>query len=401
MQRFEFVQFALQPGANRRELCRRFALSPSTAYKWLERFQTQGVEGLSDRSRRPHHSPGQTDPRLAERLLQLQERFPCWGPRKLRQLLRTSDPAAALPAPSTVAAILKRYGRRVLSDASAQPPYQRFVHSQPNELWQMDFKGPFPLSRSRGSCYPLTLLDDHSRFALALHACSAQHGGTVQPVLVQAFQRYGLPERILCDNAGPWGSSEPRTRFTRLEVWLLRLGVELTHGRPHHPQTQGKCERFHRTLQLELLQRSTAWPTLAHCQSRFDQWRHTYNHLRPHQALELAPPASRYRPSTRPMPAQLPPIQYLAGDQICRVKSKGEITFRNHCFFVGQALAGLPVALRPTTQDALFALFFCWKQLGYLNLRSACKAKFRYNALQPLSQSPQNVSTMSPNTCPP
>lgn len=388
MQRFEFVQFALQPAANRRELARRFGISHSTAYKWLERFQLQGLEGLSDRSRRPRRSPARSAPELEQLLLQLHERFPCWGPRKLRALLPLSlPPGRALPAVSTVAAILQRHGRRALSDARRQGPYTRFVRSQPNELWQMDFKGHFALSRQRsGRCFPLTLLDDHSRFALLLRACSAAHGREVQPALQAAFERYGLPERILCDNAGPWGSSEPRTpRLTTLGVWLLRLGVELTHSRPYHPQTQGKCERFHRTLQLEVLSRSTAWPTLAHCQSRFDQWRHTYNHLRPHQALALAPPASRYAPSPRPMPATLPPIQYLAGDFICRVKSKGEITFRNHFFFIGQAFAGLPVALRPSTEEGRFGLFFSWKQLGWVDLRPALKAKFRYNPLQPLA----------------
>lgn len=380
MQRFEFVQFARHPHPNIRELSRRFSISPSTAYKWIERFERHGLEGLTDRSRRPLHSPAQTSPETELLVLDLHHRFPCWGPRKLHHLLREQDSRHHPPAVSTIAAILKRHACRVLSDATSQAPYQRFSHQTPNQLWQMDFKGDFPLARG-GRCFPFTLLDDHSRFALVLRACPSVNRSQVQPALQNAFQRYGLPDRILCDNAPPWASPAPLGRFTGLGVWLLRLGVDLTHGRPYHPQTQGKCERFHRTFKVELLNRTTPWRNLSHCQTQFDQWRHLYNQLRPHQALEMAPPASRYQPSARPLPATLPPIQYLPGDFIRRVKSKGEITFQNHFFFIGQAFCGLPIALRPMAQDGLFALFFSWKQLGSLDLRATLKSKFRYNPL--------------------
>jgi transposase InsO family protein len=384
MQRFELIQFALQPECNRRELSRRFGLSRSTLYKWLERFQREGLEGLSDRSRRPHHSPAKSESELEQSIIALHQRFPYWGARKLRQLLRHDDPSRLVPAVSTVATILKRHDCHVLTDAAPQAPFQRFSHQRPNQLWQMDFKGDFPLARG-GRCFPLTILDDHSRFALLVRACRALNRAQVQPALQSVFQRYGLPERILCDNAGPWGTSQPRARFTTLGVWLLRLGVDLTHGRPHHPQTQGKCERFHRTFKVELLNRTTLWRNLPHCQVEFDQWRHTYNHLRPHQALAMAAPASAYRPSLRPLPDTLPPIEYLPSDLVLRVKSKGEITFQNHFFFIGQAFSGLPVALRPTTHDGLFAVFFSFKQLGFVNLRAQLKNKFRYNSLLPSS----------------
>jgi transposase InsO family protein len=380
MQRLEFVQFARQPQANIRELCRRFTISPATAYKWLERFERDGLCGLSDRSRRPHHSPAQCSTKTEQLVLQLHRRFPYWGPRKLRQLLPDHLTSTERPAVSTLARILKRHGCRVLCDTSPQPPYQRFSYPAPNQLWQMDFKGDFPLARS-GRCFPLTLLDDHSRFALLLRACPAVNRAHVQPALQKAFHRYGLPEKILCDNAGPWGTSDPHVRFTALGVWLLRLGVEITHGRPYHPQTQGKCERFHRTLKVELLNRSIPWRSLPHCQQEFDQWRHRYNHLRPHHALQMTPPATHYQPATRPMPKCLPPIEYLPGDFIRLVKAKGEITFQNHFFTIGQAFARLPVALRPMAQDGLFALFFSWKQLGFIDLTAILKNKFRYNPL--------------------
>lgn len=180
MQRLELVQFAQQPAANKRALCRQLQISPSTAYKWLERFAHEGLEGLSDRSRRPRHSPGQSAPEIEQLILQLHARFPCWGPRKLRQLFLTQGLAPGAPPPglSTIARILKRRGCHVLGDCQRQKPFQRFVAPAPNHLWQMDFKGHFALSRG-GRCFPLTILDDHSRFALALRACSGANRAQV------------------------------------------------------------------------------------------------------------------------------------------------------------------------------------------------------------------------------
>jgi len=384
MKRLEFVQFAIQPQANIRELCRRFRISPSTAYKWIERHRLQGCPGLEDRSRKPGNSPRKTSPAMEQLVIRTHKRFPCWGPRKLRQLL-LNEGKRALPAPSTFSVILKRHHCKVAHDAAPHRPFIRFSKDSPNELWQMDFKGDF-LTAAGSRCYPLTLLDDHSRYALALKACPATNRSHVQPLLEQAFERYGLPDRILCDNAGPWGTSETRARFTTLGVWLLRLGVDITHGRPWHPQTQGKCERFHRTFKVEVLNRSTPFRNLSHCQFHFDQWLHCYNHQRPHQALQMATPSSLYRPSPRSMPSKLPPLEYLHDDTVRIVKAKGEITFKNHFFFVGSAFCGLPVALRQcSTADGLFDLFFSWKKLGSINLKLPLKNKFRYNPILPTS----------------
>lgn len=378
MQRLEFIEMARAPGANLRELCRRYQISPTTAYKWLERYEREGQQGLADRSRRPRNSPQRTSQALEERVVGLHRLYPSWGPRKLRRLLG-NEGCEDLPSAPTIGAILRRHDCKVQSDGVLQGPYQRFSHEHPNELWQMDFKGHFALRKGR--CHPLTVIDDHSRFALCLQACSSANGAQVRPALEAVFQRYGLPERILCDNAGPWGTSEPKARYTRFGVWLLRLGVDVTHGRPRHPQTQGKCERFHRTLQVEVLNQATAWKDLAHCQSRFDLWRQTYNHLRPHQALDMDTPASCYRPSLRTMPSLLPALEYLSDDVVRVVKSKGEITFRNHFFFIGEAFQGLPVALRNDHLDGRFSVFFAWKKLGTIDLRPPLKAKFLYNPL--------------------
>ncbi len=164
---------------------------------------------------------------------------------------------------------------------------QRFERATPNELWQMDFKGHFKLDQGR--CHPLTILDDHSRFLLGLHACSNQLWQTVQSQLTLTFRAYGLPECMLMDNGSPWGDDR-ESRHTIFTAWLMRLGVNVTYGRPFHPQTQGKDERLHRTFKAELLQ-GMQFHTLQECQGQFDAWRDFYNQERPHQALNQKVPA--------------------------------------------------------------------------------------------------------------
>ena len=237
----------------------------------------------------------------------------------------------------------------------------------------MDFKGPLKLVNA-GRCDILTLLDDHSRFSLAVEACANQRSETVKERLRAVFGRYGLPQRLLCDNGSPWGSAEAACPYTEFSVWLLRLGVELIHGRPYHPQTQGKEERFHGSLQVELLNQSTVWRDIEHCQKRFNQFRDCYNSERPHEALQMEVPLSRYRPSLRAMPEKLPELEYLAQDEVRRVKTKGEVKFKGHLLYVGQAFAGLDVAFRASAQEDHWELFFGWKRIGQLNLKELSKA---------------------------
>jgi len=301
-----------------------------------------------------------------------------WG-RKIYHYLgqRAFSP---LPAPSTITEILRRNGQLNPQHPSAQGPWQRFEHSAANDLWQMDFKGPLQTLRA-GRCYPLGLLDDHSRFALALEACPNQCTPTVQARLQSIFARYGLPRCILCDNGGPWGCVESSSRYTELGVWLLRLGVDVLHGRPFHPQTQGKEERFHGTLKVELLNQTLPWLDLAHCQAGFDQFRQSYNFVRPHQALHYAVPASRYQPSTRCLPLTLAAIDYLSSDQVRIVKSKGEVTFRNQFFYIGRAFVGLPIAFRQAHSPDTYEVFFSWKRLGFTDLACSQKIKYRYHSI--------------------
>jgi len=284
--REEFVGLAGVEGSNIRQLCRRFGISPSTGYKWLARHQAG--EGLVDRSRHPRSSPDRVPADIEARVVELRRQHPAWGARKLHRILHNLG--VGVPAVSTVHAILLRQGCIEPRASEQSRPWQRFEHEAPNELWQMDFKGHFSLPSGR--CHPLTILDDHSRYALCLQGCADESRQTAQAHLVATFRRYGLPRRMTMDNGSPWGDSE--AHYTALDVWLMRQGIRVSHSRPDHPQTQGKDERFHRTLKAEVLQ-GRVFDNLAHTQAAFDRWRMIYNQQRAHQALGLQVPQQRYR----------------------------------------------------------------------------------------------------------
>jgi len=362
--RADFVRLALNEGANISQLCERFRISRKTGYKWLARFRSEGDSGLSDRSRRPASSPGRTADGVEEEVLRLRDRHPAWGGRKLHARLVALE-REDVPSPSTITAILRRH-RRIDPDSPAPRAFIRFEHDRPNELWQMDFKGHF--ATADGRCHPLTVLDDHSRYCVGLLACGDERRETVQAHLTTLFRRFGVPDRILCDNGPPWGASGAETPWTGLTVWLLKVGIRISHGRALHPQTQGKDERFHRTLDVELIQ-GRAWPDLGACQERFDPWRRAYNHERPHEALGMDVPASRYRASERQFPEVLGEWEYDATDAVRKVTTEGTISYRGHELPVGKPFRGERVAVRPTTTDRVMKVFFGVHEVAEFDLR--------------------------------
>ncbi len=358
-QRVEFVRFARLPGANISDLCRRFAISRKTGYKWL------GREDCEDRSRRPLSSPRRTDAALEARVLAVRDAHPAWGARKIAHVLQRD--AAIQLAPSTVNCVLLRHGRISEQASEAATPWQRFEHEEPNSLWQIDFKGHFATGAQR--CHPLTVLDDHSRFNVVLHALGDEQRSSVQPVLQSAFERYGLPQRINADNGQPWGSPSQPGGLTGLAVWLIRLGVRVSYSRPLHPQTNGKDERFHRTMKAEVLARRE-FRDLADAQRQLARWRDVYNFERPHEALGMQTPASRYRPSSRTMPRELPAIEYPPGALVRRVQKNGWICLKGHYVRLSKALIGQPVACSPLAdRDGEFEVFFCEHKVDEIDLR--------------------------------
>jgi len=364
--RQEFVVFALnvKRSISLQALCQRFKISPKTGYKWITRYGVEGAQGLKDRSRRPRHSPFKTPEPMEGAVLKVRDRHSAWGGRKIRRSL-IQEGLGRVPAASTITEILRRHHRLNPEEASKHQPWQRFVQEAPNRLWQMDFKGHFGL-QSGGRCHPLTLLDDHSRFALGLRACGDEREGTVQGELTKIFCDYGLPEAMIMDNGAPWGHY--LEAFTKLSVWLIRLGIQVSHSRPGHPQTHGKNERFNRTLKVELLQNEVFYD-LPHCQEAFDRWRDVYNLERPHEALGMKTPAQYYHPSSRSFPEVFAPIEYGPGDIVRRVQGKGEIHYRGHVFVIGHAFHGYPVALRPTTEDGVLDVYFCQQKISKITLK--------------------------------
>lgn len=381
--RAEFCRLAQQEGANRSELCRRFEISRMTGYKWLGRCEAEGLGGLQDRSRRPHHSPDRTAVEMEAQVVELREAHPCWGGRKLKRALER-DGLQGVPAASTITAILRRHGRLDGPRAGEPRDYVRFEHAAPNDLWQMDFKGHFALAAGR--CHPLTVLDDHSRYALEIGACGDERSGTVQARLERLFARYGLPGRMLADNGPPWGTAGPE-RHTRLTVWLLDLEIGISHGRPYHPQTQGKDERFHRTLKEEVLDRHR-FGELDEAQLAFDTWREVYNTKRPHEAIGLDVPADRYRPSTRTMPNSIAPPDYEGEAQVRKADEYGRIRFNGRSIRCSKAFAGRALALRTTDTDGIFDLCYRRHVLTQVDLRQ--------NIVQPVNHVPEHPSTLSP-----
>lgn len=368
--RKEFVALASVEGACMTTLCLRFGISRKTGYKWLNRSQSDTPDALADRSRRPLHFRVSTSPDVEARVLHARALHPTWGGRKLHHWLKGRG-EVEVPAPSTITEILRRHGL-LEGGAGAPRPVRdwiRFEHAAPNDLWQMDFKGDFALADG-ARCYPLTILDDHSRYALAIRACGDQQRTTVQAHLTDVFRRYGLPRRMLMDNGSPWGVSHTAGAYTRLTVWLMRLGTRVTHGAFFHAQTQGKDERFHRTLKLEVISRGSL-DNQNHAQQRFDNWREPYNHERPHEALGMAVPASRYRVSERTFPEILPPVEYAEDVIVRKANPVGQFSFQGRIWKISEAFGGEPIGLRATTNDGEWTIHYCGHEIGLIDLKAA------------------------------
>lgn len=335
---------------------RNFGVSRKTAYKWLRRHDLNPEASLADGSRKPHLSPARTDSAIEKRVLEVRAQFG-WGPRKIRALLAREE-HLSMPSIRTVANILRRHAPRAPTSNTHTPDLQRFQREAPNQLWQCDHKGPLEVGRQK--TYPFSVLDDHSRFLLALVPCLDLSMKTAFEVLWNAFGEFGLPDALLCDNAFSTTYSVPKT-LSWFEARLVRLGVQPLHGRPYHPQTQGKVERFHGTLEREL------WPQarrdqLEHFRRDLDHWRlKVYNTRRPHEALADDPPSARFRPSSRPRPQTLPTVEYPTDALLRRVSKAGDVSWRGYRFVAGHALVGELVRIEETDQE--ICLFYSWKKI--------------------------------------
>ncbi|GGE55815.1 IS481 family transposase [Agaricicola taiwanensis] len=360
-ERREFCLLANLEGANVAALCLRFGISRQTGYVWLRRHLAGA--SLEDLSRRPRHSPRRSPAELEAAILGARDEHPAWGARKIAR--RLEDTGTRAPAVSTVHQVLARHGR-IGPEALERQAHGRFEREAPNLLWQMDFKGRIRLACGTW-CHTLTVVDDHSRYAVALEACADERGITVRQRLEQALRRHGLPLAVYVDNGRPWGAGAPG-EWTKFRVWLLKLGIETIHARPYHPQGRGKNERFHRSLKAEVFALNPIIG-LERAQKALDRWREIYNHQRPHQGIGMTVPANRYRPSPRAFPNLLPEPQYDESEITRRVSStKGYVRFQGRSWRVPDAFCGETLAIRPRSTDGQYGIFFGATQVGSIDL---------------------------------
>lgn len=344
-QRHEFCILAEEPGCNVSELCRKIGISRETGHKWLRRYRESGDEGLVERSRQPHHSPGRSSSALESAVVELRRKYPYWGPRKLRSLLSDRISDERLPAISTVARILKRYDLIEPSEPElVWPAVGRFERGSPNELWQMDLKAAIRLP-DRHKIYPVGILDDHSRYLLGLRMISDFSDTSVLDCWISAAIAHGLPESTLTDHGAQFRLEDESSSAFRVYLWAC--GVEHTQGRVKHPQTQGKIERLWGTLKRELLSRQS-YRDIVSWQACLDDWREQYNHVRPHQELGDEPPAKRYRISER---GYREPDRHIwsgsPGSQARRVNARGQISLNGQRVMIGRGYAGWTVEAKP------------------------------------------------------
>lgn len=338
--RKEFVERVLSHEKSKSALCREYGISRPTGDKWIKRYLAE--ESLEDQSRAPKKSGNKTDVKMEQFIVNYRQKYPAIGAVKIHRMLE-NEGYTNLPCSATINNIFKRNGL-ISEDASrAATPYIRFEKDAPNEMWQADFKGHFPLGNGV-RCHPLDIIDDYSRFNLCCTPVYSESYAEVKPILERVFKEYGLPKVFLCDNGNPWGV-QMGPGFTQFEVWLMDLGILVVHGSIRHPQTQGKEERFNGTLNREFLKYNTFTDEIEAGRKLAD-YREFYNNKRPHHALELAVPASRYSTSPRKYPDRISEWEYPPDHVLRRVNHKGYINLHGRSYLLSESFSGRQLAIR-------------------------------------------------------
>ena len=349
-QRKQFVLDAIAEDANISELCRQYGISRKTGHKWINRAAL-GLP-LCDQSRRPNRQPSKTADNIEQEIIQLRLQHPSWGGKTIRAALEAAG-VDGLPSDKTCCNILKRNGLVDPAESAKHKAYQRFEKDHCNEMWQTDFKGDFLLGNGI-RCYPLTILDDHSRFSIRIDPKDTASG--VKDSFILAFREYGLPNSVLSDNGAQF--SGPHKGISLFERFLMDLDIQPIHGRPIHPQTQGKIERFHRTLKQEALRVTPS--NMAEAKERLENWRWLYNEVRPHHALGMKTPASIYTSSTRPYYDPKPYV-YEEGTKLIKVNNWGYLRFGSVQLFLSEAMADTKVEIRFAEDDTFSVIYRNYK----------------------------------------
>lgn len=371
--REEFVLRATSPNANVAALCREFGVSRKTGYKWLERFEEQGVAGLEDMSRRPKESPLAVSGDVVAELVAIRVAHPTWGSKKLIEVAKRRLPADEVPSRSTVDRILKRAGlvqagRRRRHPAEDGKPAQKAPSVDvkgPNDLWTVDFKGWW-LAMDKTRCEPLTVRDAFSRYVIAIEVLPTNSCEAVLAVFEDVFSRYGLPKAIQTDNGPPFVASHGVLGLTKLSGWWLSLGIEHVRSRPRTPSDNGGHERMHKDMAAEI-ERFAAM-TRAKQQEACERWRLDFNGVRPHEALDMKRPIDVYRPSTtryrRGVPSE---PDYPEHFDVRLVAKRGAVCWKRKSGYISGALVKRRVALESTDENGVFNVWFSTRRLGRID----------------------------------
>ena len=328
-QRLNMVKEIISGAQSLSSICRKYSISRPTAYLWVKRYKNgYSMEAFS---RAPKSRPSQTNIESERVILEERNEHPDWGARKLKAHIER-ETGVCFPAASTIHAILQRNNQITAEATQAATPYKRFVRERPNDMWQCDFKGNFGLKLG-GRCYPLVVMDDHSRFKLSFRAFPGERLELVKAEFILLFRENGLPYSLLSDNGNPWGSST--LGYTLFEIFLMNLDVLPIHSRPFHPQTQGKVERLNRTIESGVIKRFGPFDDLSSAQICFDAFRNEYNNIRPHESLKYFVPSDVYRKSERLMPETIKSWEYSSDYMVYRV-SGGRLTYKGIRIYISE-----------------------------------------------------------------
>ena len=362
--RTELIQ-RLIDGERMADLCREYGISRKTGDKFKARFERLGLSGLADQSRAPHRIPHKTRDLLVRRIIEMREKHPTWGSKKLKVLLERKH-RCAFPAPSTIGDILARAGMvtsRSRKRKHVHAPTKLTTANAPNQIWCIDYKGQFRLGNGE-YCYPLTVTDQFSRYLLGCEAMGRISDVSAREVCEDLFRRHGLPSAIRSDNGTPF-ASRGLGSLTKLSAYWVLLGIRLERIRPAHPEENGRHERMHRTLKLDATKPAGA--NLLQQQERFDAFVDEYNNERPHEALGMRCPAEAHRASKREYPTRIPEPEYAGYDDVLKVTSSGFVYIKRFAtVYLSTALAGLHVGI-DRQRDGRWLVSFADIDLGYID----------------------------------
>jgi transposase InsO family protein len=348
------------------ELCKSFEISRPTAYKLINRFETQGYEGLKEKSRTPKKHPNATKENIVDGILKLKKKHPRWGAKKIKKLLFNDFTEKEIPSVITVHNILKRHGlvcpqKRL---KRVKPVYPIFDPKQCNEVWSADYKGKF-LMGNKVYCHPLTIADSKSRFLFTAKGHYKENLKSVKAEFTKVFRKFGVPKQIHTDNGSPFGSVRAIQRFTQLSYWFIELGITPVFSDPAHPEQNGRHERMHRDLKAACTKPS-AYDLKAQ-QRRLNHFVKEYNNIRPHEALDMETPASVHNFSTRPFPEKIPNFDYHPNHKVLKVTQNGAIRWKSYYWvYLTAALKGKYVGIEELG-NGIWRVYYRNVFLGYFD----------------------------------